>query len=60
MSVEFIFQIAVALASAIAASTAMYAAIKSDLVKALHVAESAANEADSCHQRLDRHIEVKH
>lgn len=56
MTLEFILQLA-ALGLTLVTG---YAAIKTDLTKAIHKAETAHESANECHARLDRHIEVKH
>lgn len=56
MSYEFILQ----LVSMAVAAAVGYAAIRADLVKAMHKAESAGDSAAECHARLDRHIELRH
>jgi hypothetical protein len=44
----------------IAGGAGVYAAIKSDLTKAILTAETALKNADSCHVRVDSHIEKHH
>lgn len=56
MMPDWIFQL-LAMGGTIATA---YAAIKSDLVHARLTAEQAAKDAESCHARLDSHLEVKH
>ena len=38
-------------------AAATYAAIKSDLTRAILTAEQAQKAADECHVRLDKHID---
>lgn len=53
MSPEFLLQ----LFAAIAAAVGGYAAIRSDLTRAIVLAERASEDAGEVRTRLDRHIE---
>jgi hypothetical protein len=56
MNPEFIQQ----LVGYIIGGAAVYAAIKSDLTRAIVIAEKAAESAGLAHNRLDHHIENNH
>lgn len=56
MTPEFLLN----LLAIIAAAAGSYAAIKSDLTRAIVTAEQAAKDADKAHERLDDHIESHH
>lgn len=53
MTPEFLLQ----LVTIVAAAAGVYAAIRSDLTRAIVLAEQASDEAGEAHKRLDRHIE---
>jgi hypothetical protein len=56
MSPEFITQ----LVGYIIGGAAVYAAIKSDLTRAIVIAEKAVESAGLAHSRIDHHIESNH
>lgn len=56
MSPEFLLQ----LVTAVAAAAGVYAAIRSDLSRAIVTAEHAREAAKAAHGRLDVHIQQQH
>lgn len=53
---EFLLQLAMPFAMA----AGVYAAIKSDLTRAIITAERAEKDAGEAHHRLNRHIDIYH
>jgi hypothetical protein len=56
MSPDFILQLIIG----VAAAAGVYAAIKSDLTRAILTAERAQLDATDAHKRLNTHIETHH
>ncbi len=53
MPAEFVLQVLIAVATAAATAAGVYVGIKSDLTRAIVLAEKAGTSADDAHRRID-------
>lgn len=60
MSPDFVLQLIIAVFAAVTAGAGVYAAIKSDLTKAIITAENARDESKDTTKRLNNHLEFHH